>query len=347
MVIRNIVDVFDQYFPLGAVALDCLRRSRIDFGSLVRTFKPWHSMELERPKLTIEVTNICNSNCRFCAYRYQDKFRRSKGIMADDIFEKAIDDYKQMGGTFIGFTPFSGEPLIDPKIIERVSRAKTNGAWTGFYTNGILLNHIDIKGLLKSGIDAVAVSTAPLERSMYELLYQNKYYEEVLHGLKKLLMIRNLIRKDLGISITFRSHIPMRRVLVLEDFKKFILPFMGKQDFKLLIVNTRGFDTWGGQINSKDMVGIMRLALPPMIKRRPCAWTFGLYLTWDGQVRACACRFAEAENRDGRDDLYLGNVIESSLNEIWSGPEIKRLRRSFLEGSLPLVCRNCTMYRPC
>ena len=267
--------------------------------------------------------------------------------MPDDIFDKAIDDYNQMGGTFIGLTPFCGEPLIDPKIIERVSRAKTIGTWTGFYTNGILLNRMDIKGLLKSGIDSIVVSTAPLERSMYELLYQNKYYEEVLHGLRKLLMTRNLIRKDLGISITFRSHIPMRRAIDLPDFCEFILPLMAKEDFKLLIVNTRGFDTWGGQINSKDMVGIMRLAFPPMIKRRPCAWTFGLYLTWDGQVRACACRFAEAENRDGRDDLYLGNIMESSLDEIWSGREIKRLRRSFGEGNLPFVCRNCTMYRPC
>jgi MoaA/NifB/PqqE/SkfB family radical SAM enzyme len=347
MIIRNIVDMFDRYFPFGAVFLDCLRRSRIDFSSLVRGFKPWHSMELECPGLTIEVTNICNSNCRFCGYRYQEKFRRDKGIMPDDIFDKAIDEYKQMGGTFIGLTPFSGEPLIDPKIIERVNRAKQIGAWTGFYTNGILLNRIDVKELLESGIDALVVSTAPFERNMYELVYQNRFYDEVLQGLSKLLMARNLMRKDLSIGIAFRSHIPMKHVLALPDFRKFILPLMTKEDFEALIVNTRGFDTWGGQITSKDMVGIMRLALPPLIKRRPCAWTFGLYLTWDGQVRACACRFAEAENRDGKDDLYLGDIMQSSLNEIWMGPEIRKLRRSFLEGNLPLVCRNCTMYRPC
>ena len=347
MVIRNILDVFDQYFPSGAFALDCLRRSRIDLRSLVRTFKPWHSMELECPKLTIEVTNICNSNCRFCAYRYQDKFRRSKGIMPDDIFDKAIDDYKQMGGTFIGLTPFSGEPLIDPKIIGRVSRAKTIGTWTGFYTNGILLNRMDIKGLLESGIDAIVVSTAPLERSMYELLYQNEYYEEVLHGLRKLLMTRNLIRKDLAISIAFRSHIPMRRALALPDFRKFILPLLTAGDLKMLIVNTRGFDTWGGIIKKEDMVGVMRLALPPVIKRRPCAWTFGLYLTWDGQVRACACRFGESAKRNGDDGLYLGSIMETSLNDIWNGREMKRLHRRFEEGDLPSVCQKCTMYCPC
>jgi radical SAM protein with 4Fe4S-binding SPASM domain len=304
-------------------------------------------MELECPKLTIEVTNICNSNCRFCAYRHQDKFRRGKGVMSNDIFDRAIDDYKQMGGTFIGLTPFSGEPLIDPKIIERVIRAKRIGAWTGFYTNGILLNHIDIEDLLKSGIDAIAVSTGPLERSMYELLYQNKYYEEVLQGLRKLLMTRNLMRKDLSISMTFRSHIPMKKVLALPDFRKFILPFMTPGDFKLSIVNTRGFDTWGGVIKKEDMVGIMRLASPPRIKRRPCSWTFGLYLTWDGQVRACACRFGESPQKDGDDGLYLGNITETSLNDIWSGREIKRLRRRFEQGDLPPVCKKCTMYHPC
>jgi len=304
-------------------------------------------MELECPKLTIEVTNICNSNCRFCAYRYQEKFRKSKGVMSDDVFDKAIDDYKQMGGAFIGFTPFSGEPLVDPNIIKRVNRAKKIGAWSGFFTNGILLNRIDVRELLETGIDALAVSTGPFERNMYELLYQNKCYDEVLHGVSKLLIARNLLRKDLTICITFRSHIPMERVLGLDDFRKFVLPFMRREDLKMVIVNTRGFDTWGGIIKKEDMVGIMRLALPPLIKRRPCAWTFGLYLTWDGQIRACACRFGESLERNGDDGLYLGSIMETSLSDIWNGREIKRLRLRFEEGDLPLVCKNCTMYRPC
>jgi radical SAM protein with 4Fe4S-binding SPASM domain len=348
MFLRNSLDLFDQYFPGGSLILDEFRRARVDMRSLVRRFKPWYEMEKKLPWLTLEVTNICNAKCRFCAYQYQSNFRRGRGFMPDNIFDKAMEDYHHMGGTFIGFTPFSGEPLLDLKIIERIKKAHKIGAWTGFYTNGIRLNHINIENLLKSGIDAITISTAPFDRNMYELLYRNKFYDDVLYGFKKLLMTRNLLRKDLIISIAFRSHIPMRQVLTLPDFCNFILPLLTSDDQQNLIVNTRGFDTWGGQIKKEDMVGIMRLALPLLIKSRPCNWTLtGLYVTWEGQVRACACRFAETPNKDGKDELYVGNIMESSLSEIWYGEEIKRLRRRFRVGKLPLVCKNCTMYRSC
>jgi MoaA/NifB/PqqE/SkfB family radical SAM enzyme len=347
MIGRSLLDLFDKYAPLGSTILDHIRRTRIDVHTIVCLLKPFPTDKSKVKWLNIEVTNICNSNCRFCAYRYQDKFRRSRGIMVDAIFEKAVNDFKKCGGKFVSLTPFAGEPLLDPSIIDRTEFIKKSGLWAGFFTNGTFLNRIDIDRLLKSGIDALAISTAPLERGMYELVYQNKHYEDLLNGLKNLFVARNSLRKDLIVSLTFRSHIPMKEVLSLPDFQKSIYPLLTMEDRKAIIVNTRGFDTWGGQITEKDMVGNMRLALPPLIKRRPCAWTFNLYLTWDGQVRACACRFAEAENEDGKDDLYLGNIMESSLTEIWLGSEIKRLRSSFREGNLPLVCRNCTMYRPC
>ena len=139
----------------------------------------------------------------------------------------------------------------------------------------------------------------------------------------------------------------MKESLALPDFRGVILPLLKSEEIRSIIVNTRGFDTWGGLIKSEDMVGMMRLALPPLIKHRPCSWTFGLYVTWDGQIRACACRFAETERRDGKDDLYLGNLLESSLNEIWYGEKLKKLRRRFENGNIPLVCKKCTVYRAC
>lgn len=120
MIFRNILDLFDQYFPGGSSILDHLRRFRVDARSLIRTFVPWHDMENKLPWLTLEVTNICNSKCRFCAYQYQEKFRHGRGVMSDQIFDKAINDFHRMGGKYISFTPFAGDPLLDPKIIERV-----------------------------------------------------------------------------------------------------------------------------------------------------------------------------------------------------------------------------------
>lgn len=344
---RDILDMFDQYFPYGATLLDYLRRTRTDLRSLTYTFNPQDELSNKMTWLSIEVTNICNSNCIFCAHQYQHRFRSCSGFMSNNIFDKAIADFKKMGGTHVNLTPFSGEPLLDPTFIEKIEKIKKMGAWAGFFTNGIMLTRLDIEHLLQSGVDALTVSTAPLDQSMYTMLYRNNHYDNVLQGLNKLLIARNLTRSNFSIGITFRSHIPMRQVLALPDFQEFIAPLLTRQDWHQLIVNTRGFDTWGGQITSEDMVGIMRLALPPKIKYRPCSWTFNPYVMWNGQVRACACRFAGAQSKDGVDELYLGNIMESSLMEIWHGQAIRKLRRSFQDGNLPLVCRNCTMYKPC
>jgi MoaA/NifB/PqqE/SkfB family radical SAM enzyme len=346
IMVRSVLDLLDEYFPGGPIILDQLRRARTDVRSLIRLLKPWYHMEQNVPSITVEVTNVCNSKCLFCAYQYQNKFRIGRGVMSDEIFEKTISEYISMGGRSVGFTPFAGEPLLDPKIIARIERVNRLGARTGFFTNGIRLNHIDIERLLKSGINAVTISTAPLDYSMYQLLYRNDHYLDVLQGLQKFLAIRNQIRKDFQIGIAFRSHIPMKQVLSLPDFREAILPHLTPKDN--IIVNTRGFDTWGGQIKPEDMIGIMRLGLPPLIKRSPCVWMmYGLYITWDGKVRGCGCRFGETINKDGKDELYLGDLRESTVSEIWFGDEIKQLRRRFERGNLPLVCKNCTVYRSC
>ena len=347
-VLRNAVDIFDEYVPGGAVCLDHFRRARADIRTFARTFLPWRHLENKIPWLTLEVTNICNSNCRFCAYQHQGKFRIGRGVMSDAVFKKALEEFVGLGGEFVSFTPFAGEPLLDPKIIGRISEAKSLGVSTFMFTNGILLNRIDVEEFLRSGINTVTVSTAPLDREIYEILFRNSHYDDVLEGICRILLLRNNLRHDLTISITFRSHMPMREVLKLPDFRSRVLPLLSRKDIDALIVNTRGYDNWGGQIKESDMVGIMRLALAPLLKYRPCAWTLlGPYVTFDGQIRACPCRFAAIDNREGKDELLMGDITKSSLLEIWFGDKVKDLHRRFTSGRLPEVCKACTMYRAC
>jgi MoaA/NifB/PqqE/SkfB family radical SAM enzyme len=268
--------------------------------------------------------------------------------MSDTIFKKSLQEFVALGGECVSFTPFSGEPLIDPNIIERISYAKSLGARTFMFTNGILLNRIDLEKFLKSGINTLTVSTAPFDREAYEILFRNKHYHDLVEGVCQILFLRNRFRPDLTINIAFRSHVPMRQVLKLPDFLNRILPLLSEKDLDALIVNTRGYDNWGGQINKNDMVGIMRLALPPRLKYRPCTWTLlGPYVTFDGQVRACACRFAATENRDSKDDLWVGDITKSSLADIWFGDRVKDLHRRFTSCNLPIACQKCTMYRSC
>jgi radical SAM protein with 4Fe4S-binding SPASM domain len=61
----------------------------------------------------------------------------------------------------------------------------------------------------------------------------------------------------------------------------------------------------------------------------------------EGEVMIC-CNVAAM---DAIGDLSIGNILETSLLDIWSGDKATRLRNSFLNGQLNDTCARCDMYR--
>ena len=318
-----------------------------DLHSLIKTGRAWEHREQETPsELAIETTNICNAQCIFCAYQYQDRFRPRKGTMRDEIFEKALRDYAAMQGPVINFTPLVGDPLMDKNIIPRIRRAKEAGFEVFFYTNGIRLNRIDQKAFLDTGVDRVMISTSPFDRESHEKLYRTREYDQLLEGVHQLLKLRKQGGYKVEIAVTFRAHVPLAEVLAKPDFQEYVLPYLTEKEIGQLDALVRRYDSWGGLIRPEDLIGKMQLSRPPRFKFRPCQWTFKMMVMYDGKVRACSCRFTGQERAGQDDGLLVGDLREQSLEQIWQGDRIKALRRSFPANSLPAVCRSCTMYRP-
>jgi MoaA/NifB/PqqE/SkfB family radical SAM enzyme len=347
----SIVDFFRKRLPSDSFIRPYAKRIVEDSRTLLRTSQDWTKLEKEVPKtLFVETTNICNANCVFCAYQYQAGFRPGKGVMSEEIFEKALGDYKAMGGPEslrkqIDFTPLVGEPLVDPKIVQRTRRAKEMGFRVKFFSNGILLNRINLEELLATGVEQISVSTSPFDRDDHELLYRsNGKYDDLVEGLQKLLVLRNKLNAPTKVNIQFRAHINLEQIKAQPDFQRLILPHLRPDEIDGLYAQVGGFDSWGGQIKQSDLPGAMRIAHPPRFKHRPCQWTFSLQVMYDGRVRACSCRFTGREQGE-EDGLFVGDIQQQSLEEIWNGERIHELRRRFGRGDLPRVCQSCTMYR--
>ena len=319
-----------------------------DARSLLRAKTPWEHLEDEPPiALSLETTNICNANCIFCAYQYQKEFRKGKGVMSDEIYERALDGFKRLGGKDLSFTPLVGEPLVDQGIVPRVARALDEGFDVGFHTNGILLNKVDVEALLKTGLRSMCISTAPLDEASHSLLYRTHHYTDLLKGIEKLLMVRNDVDAPLRVTFHFRAHVPMKRVLGFPDFHDLVEPLLKPEERASIGALITGYDTWGGHISQDDLTGIMELAIPPKIKRRPCLLTFMPQVLWDGKVRACPCFFGKNEDWDEDNGLYVGDLNDTPLDEIWRGARVKGLRRRFVNQDLPDLCKQCATYRSC
>jgi MoaA/NifB/PqqE/SkfB family radical SAM enzyme len=339
-----IVDFFRKRLASDSFVRPYAKRVVEDFRTLLRTPRDWTAFEQQTPK------TLCNANCVFCAYQFQSRFRPGKGVMAEEIFEKALWDYQKMPWNGakkkqINFTPLVGEPLVDPKIIERARRAKEMGFRVIFFTNGILLNRLDLESLLAAGVGQIVVSTAPFDRDSHERLYRSGgKYDDLRDGLQRLLTLRNQRNSATQVTILFRAHINLQKIMAQPDFQRLILPHLRPAEVKELYAQVGSFDSWGGQIKQADLPEGMHIAQAPRLKHRPCQWTFFLQVMYDGKVRACSCRFTGLEHKE-EDGLFVGDIRQQTLEEIWRGPALRDLRRRFGRGELPRVCRACTMYR--
>jgi MoaA/NifB/PqqE/SkfB family radical SAM enzyme len=341
---RKIVDAIAR-LPFGARFLIEAARLKKEARVLLRSMTPWERLEQKWPNnLNIEVTNICNANCVFCAYQFQSQWRSDKGIIGRERFETVIEAHAKNGGTFVSLTPFLGDPLVDPDIVGKVRHITQRGLAVAFFTNGILLNRLDLADLLDSGLQFITISTGPLDRNLFERIYRSKQYDDLLHGLVRLLTLRNEMGVEFKVNLSFRSPLSFSATLGLPDFRKTVWPLLtAVERAEIMVMNS--FDDWAGQITQGDLLPGMRLQAPSRLKHRPCRWTFIPYVTWDGLVRACACRFLPSPQGD--DELVVGDLKQASLTEIWLGDRVKALRRRFPTGVLPLVCEKCPVYDPC
>jgi radical SAM protein with 4Fe4S-binding SPASM domain len=286
----------------------------------------------------MEITNICNANCTFCAYRYQQK---KKGVIDTDNYKRLIDEYSKVGGGPMTYTPTVGDPLVDPDIIEKIKygRSKSNISSILLYTNGILLNKFGFKNVLNSGIDRLAISTYVGSKEGYLKYYQKDQYETVVNNIIEISKINKELNNPVLITLHLRVESNPSIWKNSSEYLK-IIEFMDEKDIQYLTT----YDTWGGKIKKEDLPEGCEVDVPisldQKIKKGPCFELFRrVHVLPDLNVGACIC--VDLEN-----EINIGNLKENNLKDIWKGDKIKSFRSNWKKGILPEVCKQCTRYEP-
>jgi hypothetical protein len=280
-----------------------------------------------------ETTNICNANCVFCAYQYQ---QRPTGVMDMSLCRRLTREVADLGILGLSFTPMVGDPLVDPYILERISLARDQGVKsTSLFTNGILFRKVGVDRILKSGLSELRLSTAGFDDASYRRIYRSTRYRQMYDALVELLERNEGMGHPVKVTIGIRADEPMSVIRRKPDFRRIARLVDGVD------ANLR-FDSWSGRIAREELPAGMQLRRPPR-KTYPCSMLyFGLTVLWDGRVSVCGCR-----DLDVGDDLLLGSAHSASLLELWSGSKLADLRRRWLhERQIPDVCEDCTHYQP-
>lgn len=282
--------------------------------------------------INVEVTNICNCNCLFCAY---SKMTRNKGIMELELFKNVIEQAVELKiGTF-GLTPIVGEPLLDPSFLEKCDYLNNAQKVKNFYffTNGILLNKVMFQKLQKYFKKLrICVSLYGTTRDQFKELTGTDKFDTVMNNFESISSCNIDSGDPIEISVGYRCG----------DINPEIWNFMEeirakggiKEQFSL-----RSFDTWGGMVDANVLKQHNFELIPAPFQLGECSLPYYRWIvTWDGLVNACACRDANAT-------LVIGDLKTESLKDILEGNTRKILLRNMALGKFPPICRGCTHYR--
>ena len=266
--------------------------------------------------LDIEVTSVCNLECPFCSTTYS-KYDVQNGFIKWETVKAVLDEGADKGAYSCKFN-FRGEPLLHKEIGRFIKYAKDKNFVDVFFnTNGVLLTEEKCRMLIDSGLDRITISLEGFEKLLYEKYRVGAKFENVLSNIEKL---RNL-REKLGCT---KPKIRVQAVLIPElerRLDEFITFWRDKVD----------------QVSYNEMLNNVPNGIKLLHSTWICPFPYQrLMIMWDGTVTACY--------NDHYGKLKLGNVHESSLQEMWNST-FENLRKGHKEGKAHefKACAECPL----
>ncbi|MCC6389462.1 MAG: radical SAM protein [Bryobacterales bacterium] len=267
----------------------------------------------------VETTAKCNLYCPMCP---RETHKQPKEDMPAGIFERLV---RESGHTaehmmLIGL----GEPLLDPKIFDRIHSCETHGISTLLSTNGTLLDENAALRLLSTPIKHVTMSFDGATRESYEYYRKGARFEKVRDNFVRFAKLKHERRAP--IQIVAQMVRMERNAAEVEDFIRFWSAVPGvdqvriKEDETNLMRPTAGHD-------SSDW-------------RHPChyLWRGPMYVKHNGDVYPCC----QSYMLDGKP---VGNIAAQNLPAIFNGAEMQRMRRLHTTGrahEIDICARCCT-----
>jgi radical SAM protein with 4Fe4S-binding SPASM domain len=320
--------------------------------------------------LFVEITNLCNFHCTFCP---DEIMERKRGMMpfedACRIFDQVARERNRLGPLYPVKLHQMGEPTIHPRLVDIVRYAeKEKGIPIELNTNCSLLTEELVDGLYDAGLTNFILSyQTPDAESFKTRKAKNKkltfdiYLDKVRMAVERKVAKGARTHLELDVMNTrdsrdiriVGSNSQADRVMLewiafarrLE--RKYGLP-PKKHDLNFVDGGFRFLehDADAGRYEILEGVDILWKALHTwgnviqgsVSKQKVDGYCPApneqFVILWDGTVTVCCT--------DYEGTLAMGNVHQQSIEEIWTGPKWKHMRRKMWEDVLESkTCRVC------
>jgi len=276
------------------------------------------------------VSNVCNSRCVHCWYTKSPHLRNRDGIpfMTERLFRKIIDEVAQHNDPrpMVRITG-TGEPFLMPGLTDLlVYGCGEKNVRIGVITNGSLLAPDVSSRLIDAGMEVIECSVDAADAQTYERIRKGLQFKTVLDNIEYMVSYRDKTgakTKILGSVVENPAEIDPPAV------EKF---WRERVDNVIM----RKYLTYG-QLSEEQYSEETYL---PSEDRVPCPYPFErMVILASGDVTFC--------NFDVEDSLFMGNVNDERISEIWRGEKFDAWRRLVLKGCFEEVplCAKCSDWK--
>lgn len=293
-------------------------RARLLWGYL----RGKHQLTALPVEYIVETTARCNLYCPMCP---RESHPQPKEDMASEIFDRLV---RESGSTaehmmLIGL----GEPLLDPKIFDRIEYCARHGVSTLLSTNGTLLDEKLSAKLLSSRLEHITLSIDGVSKESFEFYRKGARFEKV---------------RDNFVRFARMKHERKARVQVVVQMVRLERNAGEAGDFLRFWRAVPGVD----QVRIKeDETNLLRpqAGHQPGDWKHPChyLWRGPLYVKHNGDVYPCC----QSYMLDGRP---VGRIGDQALGRIWNSDEMRRMRRLHTQGRAGEIdiCARCCVTIP-
>jgi MoaA/NifB/PqqE/SkfB family radical SAM enzyme len=271
------------------------------------------------PPISLELTNVCNLKCPYCA---NGTLTRKSGYIDWSLLDRIVDQCAD-GRHSIDWLHGTGEPLLWGRLEEVVRLIRSrNAGKAGFATNGTILHKQRVKSLLEAGLREIYVSIDSLNRDIYKSTRGGKL-ENVIRNVQNMIA---LVPEDFSITIALMNH--KLQTISEADAIQFREIFGPRP--KLVVVENGIIPSAREDYRSAPN------------KSATCATPGAFFfIGHDGRVALCS---------SDQDFMHvIGNVHFETIDEIWFRPENQTTFRNIRLGLAPCpdICtKHCHLKKP-
>lgn len=269
-------------------------------------------------RIYLEISDYCNLNCKFCTSQ-----RKNKTMLSLDNYKNIVN--KINGHAKELYLHVLGEPLVHPYIFEMIDYAKDYFN-VNITTNGRLIKKYNDK-LLEAKISKMNISL----NSSYDL-NQNQL-NDYLESITKFINDKQEIDDKIVFNLRLWAYDlnDMHTKIIIDYLMNYYnINIENKNNIRLkprIILTFEGSFEWPSLTNPYNTDRGTCLGLKTHVS-----------ILSNGDVGVCCL--------DTLCDSKLGNILESTFEEIISSDKAKEVLKGFNDNKLILdICKHCTYHK--